>query len=358
MGRHRCFATRPFVQPAAPRRTRIERVFHSIARTNAARHDPASSGERRGRANLPAALPNSTRRIVPMPAAKPIPDGYNTLTPYLIVGDGAGAIAFYAMAFGATERMRLDAPGGRIGHAELTIGDSVIMLADEHPEMGALSPTSVGGTPVGLHLYVPDVDAVTERAVAAGGKLLQAPGNQVLRRPQQHRRGSVRAPLVHLDPCRGRLAGRDRPPRRRDARPARIGSRDDPARPRAVFGDRRSPSAASAGRRPHRRLDHRQSRSLGHLAADGAAGPAGADRAGAAARRAELGLARIRHAGRRLALFRPVPQARHPPDRVDQRAGLRGLRTRGPASAATPAGSSWGTRTSRCRSTGSRTSAR
>ena len=110
-----------------------------------------------------------------MPGVKPIPDGYNTLTPYVIVPDGAGAIAFYAKAFGATERLRLDAPGGRIGHAELTIGDSVIMLADEHPEMGALSPSRVGGTPVGLHLYVADVDAVTERAVAAGGKLLQAP---------------------------------------------------------------------------------------------------------------------------------------------------------------------------------------
>ncbi|MGE0259278.1 MAG: VOC family protein [Alphaproteobacteria bacterium] len=110
-----------------------------------------------------------------MPPVKPIPDGYDTLTPYLIVGDAAGAIAFYAKAFGATERMRLDAPGGRIGHAELTIGNSVIMLADEHPEMGALSPASIGGTPIGLHLYVADVDAVTERAVAAGGKVLQAP---------------------------------------------------------------------------------------------------------------------------------------------------------------------------------------
>jgi PhnB protein len=110
-----------------------------------------------------------------MPAVKPIPDGYSTLTPYLIVGDGPAAIAFYAKTFGAVERMRLDAPGGKIGHAELTIGDSVVMLADEHPEIGALSPTSVGGTPVGLHLYVPDVDAVTQSAVAAGGKLIQAP---------------------------------------------------------------------------------------------------------------------------------------------------------------------------------------
>lgn len=110
-----------------------------------------------------------------MPAVKPIPDGYNTLTPYLIVSDGAGAIAFYTTAFGATERIRLDAPGGKIGHAELTIGDSVVMLADEHREMGALSPASVGGTPVGIHLYVSDVDAVTERAVASGGRLIQAP---------------------------------------------------------------------------------------------------------------------------------------------------------------------------------------
>ena len=110
-----------------------------------------------------------------MTAVKPIPDGYRTLTPYLIVADGAGAVAFYKQAFGAGERLRLDAPGGKIGHAELEIGDSVIMLADEHPEMGALSPASIGGTPVSLHLYVADVDAVTARAVAAGGKLLHPP---------------------------------------------------------------------------------------------------------------------------------------------------------------------------------------
>ena len=113
-----------------------------------------------------------------MAAVKPIPDGYPTLTPYLIVADGAAAIAFYTEAFGASERLRLDAPGGKVGHAELQIGDSVIMVADEYPEMGALSPASVGGTPVGLHLYVEDVDAVTARAVAAGGKLLHAPENK------------------------------------------------------------------------------------------------------------------------------------------------------------------------------------
>ena len=108
-----------------------------------------------------------------MPSVKPIPNGYHSLTPYLIVADGAGAVRFYETAFGARVRMKLDAPGGRIGHAELEIGDSVIMMADEHPDMGALAPPSVGGSPVGLHLYVTDVDAVTAKAVAAGAKLLQ-----------------------------------------------------------------------------------------------------------------------------------------------------------------------------------------
>src|SRR5438477_4071276 len=107
-----------------------------------------------------------------MSAAKPIPDGYPTLTPYLIVADGAGAIAFYEKAFGARLRLKLDAPGGRIGHAELEIGDSVIMLADEHPQIGARGPRAFGGSPVGLHLYLPDVDAVVARAVAAGARLV------------------------------------------------------------------------------------------------------------------------------------------------------------------------------------------
>src|SRR4051812_11535022 len=102
------------------------------------------------------------------------------------------------------------------------------------------------------------------------------------------------------------------PPRCRDWRK---GSLHDPARPHQVFGDRRSPSVAPARRRPPRRLDDRQSRSLGHFAANGAAGPAGADRPGIAARCAELGVARIRDAGRCLAFLRPVPPARHPSDR-------------------------------------------
>jgi len=106
-----------------------------------------------------------------MPVA-PVPDGYPALTPYLIVADGAGALAFYRQAFGATVRMTLQGPDGRIGHAELMIGGSLIMLADEHPAIGAVAPPTVGGTPVGLHLYVADVDAVVARAVEAGARLV------------------------------------------------------------------------------------------------------------------------------------------------------------------------------------------
>jgi PhnB protein len=99
---------------------------------------------------------------------KPIPDGYPRLTPYLIVDDGAAAVDFYSSILGAKERMRMAGPDGKIGHTELELGDSLIMLADEHPEVGALSPKSVGGTPVSLHVYVEDADDVFERAIAAG----------------------------------------------------------------------------------------------------------------------------------------------------------------------------------------------
>jgi len=108
---------------------------------------------------------------------KPVPEGYHTVTPYLIVNAGAKALDFYARAFGAIERLRIDA-GGKIGHAEITIGDSCIMLADEHPEIGALGPTTVGGSPVSLHLYVEDVDAAVARAVAAGATLVRPVADQ------------------------------------------------------------------------------------------------------------------------------------------------------------------------------------
>jgi PhnB protein len=101
-------------------------------------------------------------------AVKPIPDGYHSVTPYLIVRGGARAIEYYTKAFGAVELFRMDAPGGKLGHAEIKIGDSIVMLADEHPEMGANSPETLGGPGVHLMIYVEDCDAVFNRAVAGG----------------------------------------------------------------------------------------------------------------------------------------------------------------------------------------------
>jgi PhnB protein len=103
-------------------------------------------------------------------AVKPIPDGYHSVTPYLIVRGGTRAIDYYTKAFGATELMRLDTPGGLLGHAEIKIGDSIVMLADENPEWGAKSPDTYGGSSVHLMIYVQDCDTVFKRAIAAGGK--------------------------------------------------------------------------------------------------------------------------------------------------------------------------------------------
>jgi PhnB protein len=100
-----------------------------------------------------------------------IPEGYHTATPHLVVKDAARAIEFYKQAFGATELMRLTAPGGIVAHAEIKIGDSIIMLADEFPNWGNHSPTSLGGTPARIHLYVEDVDAMFAQAVAAGSEV-------------------------------------------------------------------------------------------------------------------------------------------------------------------------------------------
>jgi PhnB protein len=103
----------------------------------------------------------------------PIPDGYPRVMPYLILDGASEAIAFYGSVLGARERMRMAAPQGRVGHAELELGDSVIMLADEFPDMGARGPRAVGGTPVTVHVYVDDVDSVFDRALAAGANELQ-----------------------------------------------------------------------------------------------------------------------------------------------------------------------------------------
>lgn len=105
--------------------------------------------------------------------AKPVPEGYHAVTPYLIVDGAAKALDFYKQVFGAKERMRMPSPGGKVGHAEINIGDSVIMLADEHPEMGARGPKTFGGSPTSIVLYVENVDATVKAAVGAGAKILR-----------------------------------------------------------------------------------------------------------------------------------------------------------------------------------------
>jgi PhnB protein len=103
-----------------------------------------------------------------MTAVKPIPDGYPQVIPYLTVDGASRAIEFYSKVFGAKERVRMPGPDGRVGHAEIEIGDSVVMLADAFPEMGGRTPQDLGGTPVTFMVYVQDVDAVFERALSAG----------------------------------------------------------------------------------------------------------------------------------------------------------------------------------------------
>jgi PhnB protein len=113
-----------------------------------------------------------------MANVRPIPEGYPKVTPYLIVDDASAAIDFYSNVFGAKERARMPAPEGKIGHAELKLGDSLIMLADEFPDMGNRSPRSVGGSPVTVSVYTEDVDDVHERALKAGAKELRPVENQ------------------------------------------------------------------------------------------------------------------------------------------------------------------------------------
>jgi PhnB protein len=109
---------------------------------------------------------------------KPIPEGHHCVTPYLILSGASEAIAFYKKALGASELMCMDDPSGKIHHAEISIGDSRILLADEHPEIHALSSKTIGGSPVSLHLSVENVDAAVERAVAAGAKLVRPVADQ------------------------------------------------------------------------------------------------------------------------------------------------------------------------------------
>ncbi|HSC27502.1 MAG TPA: VOC family protein [Vicinamibacterales bacterium] len=128
-----------------------------------------------------------------MAQVKPIPDGYPRMTPYLIVDGAAQAIEFYKKVFGATEKMRMPSPGGKVGHAELTLGDSMIMLADEQPEMGARAPRAYGGAAVSLMVYVPNVDDTVKSASAAGAKIVRQVENQFY----GDRMGTIEDPFGH-----------------------------------------------------------------------------------------------------------------------------------------------------------------
>ena len=141
---------------------------------------------------------------------KPIPEGYHTLTTYLVVDDAAKAIEFYKRAFGAEERVRMDAPGGKIGHAELQIGDSLLMLADSFPQSSTKPPKELGGTSASVFMYVEDVDEVVRQAIDAGAKVVTEVEDQFW----GDRFGTVADPfgqlVVDRDPRRGPQPGGDR----------------------------------------------------------------------------------------------------------------------------------------------------
>ena len=124
---------------------------------------------------------------------KPIPEGYEGATPYLIIKGAANALDFYKKGFGATEIMRIPASGGTVGHAEIKIGEAIIMLADEFHALNHLSPQALGGTPVSIMVYVPDVDTFVKRAVAAGAKVLTPVENKFY----GDRSGSLEDPFGH-----------------------------------------------------------------------------------------------------------------------------------------------------------------
>jgi PhnB protein len=127
-------------------------------------------------------------------ATKPIPEGYHTVTPYLAVDDAAEAIEYYTKAFGAKERVRMDAPDGKIAHAELEIGDSLIMLSDPFPQFAAKPPSELGGTSATVFMYVEDVDAFVQRAVDAGAKITTEVADQFW----GDRFGNIQDPFGHV----------------------------------------------------------------------------------------------------------------------------------------------------------------
>ena len=126
--------------------------------------------------------------------ARPVPQGYHTVTPYLIVKNAVKALDFYRRAFGAQELMRFDQPDGKIGHAEIKVGDSPVMLADEFPDMGFRSPETLGGAGVGLMIYVENVDSMFSQALSAGAKQLKPVQDQFW----GDRTGTVTDPFGHV----------------------------------------------------------------------------------------------------------------------------------------------------------------
>ncbi|MEP7270992.1 MAG: VOC family protein [Acidobacteriota bacterium] len=129
-----------------------------------------------------------------MAKVNPIPAGYHSVTPYLIISGASDAIEFYKKAFGAIELFRMAGPDGKVGHAEIKIGDSPIMLADEHREMGHSSPTTLGGSPVSIMIYVDDVDTIFKQAIAAGGEEQKPLQDQFY----GDRSGSLKDPFGHI----------------------------------------------------------------------------------------------------------------------------------------------------------------
>jgi PhnB protein len=126
-------------------------------------------------------------------ATRPIPEGYHTATPYLAIDGAAEALEYYKKAFGAKERMRMNAPDGRIGHAEIEIGDSIVMVADTFPQSSTKAPSELGGTTAGVFLYVEDVDAVVKQAVDAGATVTMEVADQFW----GDRFGSIKDPFGH-----------------------------------------------------------------------------------------------------------------------------------------------------------------
>lgn len=129
-----------------------------------------------------------------MPSVKPVPDGFHNVTPYLFIRGAGAAIDFYKKVFGATEIMRMPGPIGQIMHAELKMGDSIIMLADENPKMGAMSPQTAGGISVSLHVYIENVDDVVQKAIDNGAKLLRPVKDQFY----GDRSGTLIDPFGHM----------------------------------------------------------------------------------------------------------------------------------------------------------------